>query len=100
MPASRAVVREICSATGEIQRPARARLARLEARSPGGADAVARDAATFDRRMAGLCAGIEAAGDFTDAPGASPAERYCRTLLQGDGDTAGAILRDSLGGLP
>ena len=78
----------------------RLRLARLEARSPGGADAVARDAAAFDRRMAGLCARIEAAGGFTDAPGASPAERYCLALLRGDGDAAGAILREAFAGFP
>lgn len=77
----------------------RQRLARLEARK-GGTDTTAQDAADFLDRLGTLGAAVQAAGDFTDTPGASPAERYCRALLRGDDATAGAILRGALGGLP
>ena len=76
------------------------RLARLEAqriRDPGETE---RDAAAFLDRLGALGAAVEAAGDFTETETASPAERYLRALLRGDGATAGAILRDALGGTP
>ena len=70
----------------------RARLARLEACAPGGADTVARDAAVFVDRIAALCARIEAGDDLADRPGAASAERYCRALLRGDGEMADGII--------
>lgn len=80
----------------------RRRIAQLEAHpdAAGKADAVAQDAAAFAQRMARLGARLEGAGEFQDTLKAPPAERYCRALLRKDNATAGALMRDALGGLP
>ena len=74
------------------------RLGRLEARR--GAGTTALDAAAFLDRLGALGVHVQAGGDFTDAPGASPAERFLRAGLRGDGATAAAILADATGGAP
>ena len=74
------------------------RLGRLEARR--GADTTALDAAAFLDRLGALGAAVQAAGVYTDTPGASPAERFLRAGLRGDGATAAAILTDATGGTP
>ena len=76
----------------------RARLARLEGRR--GTDTTATDAGAFLDRLGTLGAHVQAGGDFADKPGASPAERFLRAGLRGDGATAAAILADALGGKP
>ena len=79
----------------------RRRLLRLEARAGGRGEAETAEAAgAFARAMLGLSVRLAAAGDTADRPGEAPAARYARAVLRGDGDTAGAILRDALGGQP
>lgn len=76
------------------------RLARLEARRIRPPGMTERDAATFLDRLGALGAHVQAADDFTESNAASPAERYCRALLRGDGATAGVVMREALGDAP